>query len=462
MKRLGCIGSSTVWIPGEQGMHDFQLMPAFFEHPISIATLLTVAEGYSIEQLWVHASFLERVGSLVMDARLWDIRPEMPQRSGWYHAFIPGKRGAGIDLVIPAWPAGFENESMWNKALTGRQLITQVQSYNTALRFDYRWTPGSTGTALMRAVHGGGRSTDQRYLRLDPPQPPPPPALVRTPAPSFSWIRALTEEEQSMAYLHAFDKNAMYLGACSSLELGMGAWKHVQEPHLEQIETSMPGYWHMASSTRHDADKWDHMLPDLRFPDGATGEDLWITTPVLRALIEAHYDVYCTEAYVWPEHHRVLEPWQARLRVARQELRDMPLPLSILKLTYAAGIQSLDGSWLRHAEEPAVLYRPDWRHAIVGQATANFWRNMVKTAGNGLHIVAANIDCMYVVSHLPSEEETELTGLAFGSAIGQFKVAQADVPLDELAVVFADENRSVYALSQALGERRKRERAHVL
>src|SRR5271166_3959394 len=116
MKQLGCIDANGVCIPGQQGVHDFQLRPGFFEHPISMATLLSVAEGYSIEQLWVHHTFLERIGNLVMDARLWDIRPEMPQRSGWYHAFVPRWHGDGVDIVIPAWPAGFEQESPWNTA----------------------------------------------------------------------------------------------------------------------------------------------------------------------------------------------------------------------------------------------------------------------------------------------------------------------------------------------------------
>jgi len=120
----------------------------------------------------------------------------------------------------------------------------------------------------------------------------------------------------------------------------------------------------------------------------------------------------------------------------------MPLALSILKLTYAAGIAHLDGSWLRHAEEPAVLYRPDWRHAVIGQATANLWRNIVAAVRNGVHVVAVATDCLYVVSDLPADETAQVTGLPFGPNIGQFKVEQADIPLDEVKSFF-NEPRSM-------------------
>lgn len=458
MKQIAAVDNHSLWIPGQQGMHEVRLEGAL---PMTIADLLALAESWRIDQLWLHRSYGEQVEGIVMEAGEWDILPRMPARSGWYHAFRLGKYGDGVDLVFPEWPTGYESAAMWNKAGDGCELITQVHAYNTALHFQYRYTPGTTARALLKVLHGGGAGLGH-YTALTIAAYPPPPAIMHpAPARDFDWIRALTDEEQSYTYLHAFDKNAMYLGACASLEVGLGEWRHYDEPpYLEALETSMPGYWHLPRSVYTRIPDLSTSIPTLFYPEGDITGDIWITTPVLRAALEAHYDLYCVEAYLWPRHSRVLAPWQARLRVARQELRDMPLARRVLKNTYASGIGGLDGRWLRDEAEPGMLYRPDWRHMIVGQAAANFWRNMVKASQNGIHIVAAATDCFYVVSSSPAQQTAEQTGLKFGPNIGEYKIALADVPLEAVRGALG-EGPSMRQFAQHLGQWKRETRGQA-
>jgi hypothetical protein len=463
MKQIGCLDGTALWIPGQQGIHDVRMRDDLYTETVTIGGLLAIAEAWSIDQLWIHHSFFARLPEPVwLSADTWDIRPEMPKRVGWYHVFRPGMPGSGVDLVIPAWPVGYDSESLWNKAPDGCALITQVAAYNAALRFDYGYTPGATGRALMRAVHGGGQSRDRRYLRLDTPVPPPPPATMHpAPARDFAWIRALTDEERGRRYLHAFDKNAMYLGACASLELGLGEWEHIEEPpYLDEIETGRPGYWHVSSAVWHNPVPG---IPDLlMLDDEDDAADAWVTTPVLQAALDAHCDIYCSESYVWPEYGRFLDPWQARLRVARQELREMLLASSVFKLTYASGIGGLDGAWLRDAQEPNMLYRPDWRHMIIGRAAANLWRNVVRLVEHGISVVAVATDCIYVVSDQAVDEVAAVCGLKFGDGIGQYKIAQRNMPLGPVTEFFTGDGLGLYPLGQYLAQEAKRRRADAI
>jgi hypothetical protein len=224
-------------------------------------------------------------------------------------------------------------------------------------------------------------------------------------APSV-WDRELTESERDRQWCHLIDKHAAYLGACSSLELGIASPEHTTRP---SFDARIPGYW------RVDVDPapWPLLLPD------PLGRDVprrrrreWFTTPTVKLALQQGIELDIPEAWTWPLHRAVLRPFYERCRNARSALEAIlarePSPrrqvaatgaLRALKAIYAAtlggGLASLKD---RKRDPRPPWYRPDWRHHVIAQARANMLRNLARWATRGMLAAAIYNDGCYVLA----------------------------------------------------------------
>ena len=226
------------------------------------------------------------------------------------------------------------------------------------------------------------------------------------------WARDLDPAERALSWCHLIDKHAAYLGACSSLELGIDHPQRVDRPAFER---STPGYWRIEASRV----PWPLRLPDplgrdvptLRRPDG----QWWLTTPTIELAIEHDIDFEIREAWLWPRHRRLLRPFYERCRGARMALERVlsagpperrrkaaVAAVGALKASYAAllggGLAAIKN---RKRSPRPPWYRPDWRHAIIAKSRANLIRNQLYWAAHGVHVAAIYNDGCYVLSDQP-------------------------------------------------------------
>ena len=169
------------------------------------------------------------------------------------------------------------------------------------------------------------------------------------------------------------------------------------------------------------------------------------------------------EAYVWPTSHRALEPWYKRLRDARVALKsDMytyphaearQLAYQAIKAIYTQSIGWLSSTaWDREGDD---LWRPDWRDAIIGQARANLFRNILTFVKSGHIPWMAGADCLYFVSDDPDPLTAKPEKMSIGDTLRDFKIKDAAIPLEELLPLIDDPTQSVNSLQAYLNRRRK-------
>jgi hypothetical protein len=343
---------------------------------------------------------------------------------GLSHWLALDKKGvAGVAVVIPA----YDDNATWGEGIDADTLLAALYAYANAVGRPYVRSPGKTGLDLLI-------ETTRRGGKRDAVEDWPPPALDTNTVRDLTWMRTLTPEERGRAYLHSYDKNALWLGAASSVELGLGDVEERSDPGDGTgvaFDKRLPGYW-------------------LARLGGA--EERWHCTPTVARAIERGQAVAIGQAYVWPRRARALEGWYERLRDARATLKADPAPparlaLDVLKYTYAVTVSTLGGTWYKH-DDP--LYRPDWRHHIIAQANANLSRALGRLEAAGVPVVAVNVDCAYVVSDEPDPVAAMKGTLKLGEGLGDFKVRDAAIPLVAVVEAFDPERQRGEAAVKAL------------
>jgi hypothetical protein len=242
-------------------------------------------------------------------------------------------------------------------------------------------------------------------------------------------MRALTAEERGMRYMHAFDKNWMYISACSGLKLGFGKPEHITGGH--DAWDGRPGYWLVTPGSRI-ANEWA-MLPPMI---SERAQRSWVSTPTVEVALEQYTSLVFRDAWVYPEYHNPLTAWARRLKAARETLRDSnPVAYGVLKSCYSQAIGWLGLNKLKDGTEPVDLYRPDWRHAIIATARANMYRNVAKAyQASGIAPFAIATDCLYYVTDSICDAGlfASKLGLRLGDAVGEYKIAHAAIPLSDV------------------------------
>src|SRR5579859_1557809 len=361
----------------------------------SFPQLVYLADLANVYQLWLTPRWV--ASHELADLQPWSVVPTEDDRRR-------------VAIVAPSLDRRLEPFAA--PATTGTGLLHALVELQEQLGTWFTATPGRTAEAMIRGdLRARGRHEPVElpdFVKRGHLEGP------------FDWIRPLTPDEASRPYVLALDKHAAYLVAMGHLELGIGEPEHrVFRENAGELmfDRRLPGYWHVRT---RQIEPLNYSLPDptratdrLRSgrvsgpvwrEDGATpshapaDEWRWLTTPSVRAADELGMLLELDPADVWREHGRLLAPFAARVRAARDALSAQPdseairIALSALKRLYA----SLIGR-LRMVREsgPDPLFRPDWHDHLVAEARVNLWHNVRQLAEPP---AACAIDCWYVPS----------------------------------------------------------------
>lgn len=409
--------------------------------------------AHHLSQLWVCGGLhIDCSADALARARRagWDIRISPPRGGGvpdpeqpaahddWLICYRVGEyTPAGYSLVFPArdprhiWP--FDD---------AQTLTAALRRYARALGLPYYRTPQTTAGRLLRSLHSGAHAT-----ALETPAAMPPIAgkdagadLQDVP---LMWRRAVTPDELDAApYLISFDVNAQFLRAASGLPLGFGEVTHLTGAMAEGFTQTAaqrgpdkgrwlipPGYYRVCYANPRSALfalAMPHPLYRAGFADRpCSPPGAWVSAPTVRLLIELGIVFICTEAYLWREHHRFLDPWYKRLAAARSELLadDSPaatLALDALKQTYS----HFFGNLARESKsDKDALKRPDWRHADIAEARALHYRNMLKAVDLGYWPVLVTEDTLgFLVETRDPAAAAVTLGLKLSTTPGHYKL----------------------------------------
>lgn len=364
-----------------------ELAPVEYDPPKDLAELFTLASHWGLRQIWLTPSALEALG----------LPAERPKESAGHRflehgrlAIPAGQRELGpwlsvwgpigwtgtsfLEVSIPAWDKGSPFQGLdFAPALLGELL-----EFTEATGMLWKRSGAITSDAWLRANVQVG-TTEYPEIAQD-----------GNIEPDLHWTRAPEGKEGRAQRLYAFDANAMYLGAMSSLALPVGEYLHtVGEPVAPG-----PGYFHMAPRA-------------------------WCTRPTLDYRWLNIRELY-PEAYTWPESHRFLEPLYRQLRDGRALLLHRPesAALEALKQVYRQGVGRFAST---RRTMPDVLYQPYWRHAVMAEARCRLLRRIDSLLEKP---VAVDVDCLYFLSSYKGAEKfATYIGLPIDDQIGHFKLA---------------------------------------
>jgi hypothetical protein len=229
----------------------------------------------------------------------------------------------------------------------------------------------------------------------------------------------------------------MYLSVMGGLAVGIGEPEHRTGEALN-FDRKLPGYWFAVIEA-----ELPPGLPDP-FPRDPAGR--WYMTPTIELAEQLGARIQLREAYVWPESHRLLEPWYKLLRDARMSL-DGPA-CDAVKAVYTQFIGHLESRlWEREGD---ALFRPDIRQSIIAQARVNFWRILRRCAEEGRPPALVYVDEALFISESPDPLTAKPEALKLGGDLASFKHS-ASKPLAELLPVW-ESGRTVAVLTALKGE----------
>lgn len=333
----------------------------------SAATAADAAARSGVRQVWIGPAMLQ---FLRLPTHGWAAR-DLPQ---WYGSALaagweltPGARASWLELkrqdqrlefVVPSW----DTDNPFRLASSTGELLEALELFAQLLRLRYRYSPGATGLALMRAVHSGPGA-----VALPEVGTPAPPAVKGYDGHAAgSWCADALPGE---GWLHAFDLNGMYLAAASSASLGFGEPVNVKHPTARWA----PGFYRC-----HVGPSLAGRVPDIPPPFKVDGRPHWYSAPAVSWMAERGCPVHALEGWIYPESKRWLEPWYERLRRAREAAMEPGRParlitLAALKRVYTASLGRLGGRWMQAGDSS---FRPDWRLTVIDRALANMYRHL--------------------------------------------------------------------------------------
>jgi hypothetical protein len=351
----------------------------------TLGTLYELSKDAGIRQIWITASALEQIGLPASITGLAVRHPFLEHGglsrpagqetlSSWMSVWGDGHF---LEVSVPSWDSG----SPFKSIDFGPELLGELLEFTDATGMLWKRSGAVTSDAWLRdhfAKNGLLRATEYPDIASD-----------GNLEPDLHYMRAPEGKELRATRLLAYDANAMYLGAMSSLALPVGGF--VEATPGDIISASTPGYWREGQS--------------------------WMTTPTFQ-----FGGAFADEIYYWPEHHRFLEPLYTRLRTARLLLLHRPdsAALEAVKQVYRMGIGRLGSTRRAPTLSADPLYQPYWRHAVIAEARCRLLRRIDTLA---VKPVAVDVDCLYLFtsSKASPAKFAEQIGLPLDDQIGHFK-----------------------------------------
>ena len=374
----------------------------------TLADMLGIAHCHAIDTLWVVPGSLPSVGAkdLMMIEGLQVVGSSNRDKTPRF--VLAWKTEGNTKSVKIAFP---EHDKRWPFAdcTDPKTLLYAILYLQDALEHEVAWSPGHTGLDLLY----GGLSNHKQWLVT-----PDLPDVVKKEtnfAKDWRWHRQLTARECGDGmYFHLFDKNSMYLAACTSANVGEGTPLYAQAHGGKD-----------AANLFRDPAVWN-----LRVPGMWKVGEAWLWTPELEYLVqkEEAWTPLVTEAYIWPTYHQALRWWGEHLWNARQALIKTTVGTlytqpSARDYAYQAvkRIATQGLGWLAMDSPDNKLYRPDWWSQVVATAHKNMGFKVRQLMDRGIVPCYINVDSVGLVSEGPDIERYTSIILNRRDALGGFK-----------------------------------------
>jgi hypothetical protein len=402
-----------------------------------VTDLLNLAEHWRLSTVWVApGSILSQVDPEIFcdaDESVWDIRytqvaatshrlARMKSVTAWRHEGTWEEKRK-IEIIFPeqtSWE--WEEED----PLTILQAIQTIQR-NLAVTLDSH--PGSTGRELMKWWV-------QKDLQLAPKID-----LAQLPAKcgrDLAWKRPIWSMEEwgkgRPYYLHAYDKNGQRLSAAGGATLGIGDPQYYNQENMKPPDLRLAGLWRIQATLARKERIGDMAYPLSKFswslPWPVADDQEWVTTPLLKCLIEKGCHVQVFEGYEWPVSRQALAKWSAALWASvvtyrADESAVGQLCLYSMKRVYTSAIGLLGSE--RTPDSHMQWFRPDWWSTIIETAKARMLYNIHKFAEEtGAFPCLVHVDALYYVSDSADPDPRFLTR---STELGGYK-HKCSIPVD--------------------------------
>lgn len=328
------------------------------------------------------------------------------------------------DIKVRLAFESFLSDTITGDGPTPSAIARRLARFADTMRVPWHVSPSATGLDLME--HLQYRRREELFTRRDPDQIVQP-ARVRALEAEINWSRPPTKDELALPYVHVYDRGGSHLAGVSSLELPIGDPEHHDGP-LE-FDPSRPGYWRIRVP---DSNDW--RIPHPLAVTHRQREFLWVTTPTLDLASFLDYEPEILEAYTWPAHGRILDPWYTRIRDARTSLDtddpDDQTSRTLIKELYTRTIGMLGSD---EHQGGGRFYAPERRHHIIAKARSNLLRQVVKIGReNGIWPLAIRNDAILYASSEPDPFAAWPGDPAkFGRGLGQYKAERTGLMTEQ-------------------------------
>ncbi len=305
---------------------------------------------------------------------------------------LPG--GVALDVDADRFPFVTLDDVALRVALTHWEQVTGTEWWGT---------PGTAGVNALEARIKAVRTWHAAWK----PEHPVDDGAESAYRPA-QWDR---RADAKLPFLHGYDVTRMYATAAGVTEVSPGALRRGPS----EFDKALAGWWLVDVAPWC----WDE-IPD---PAGYArrshrpGAARWLTTPTVKLLADLHDQGAhggFTVLRSWVGKGRPLfREWNQGLeRLYREggpEMRDA---------VKAAGRETL--GLLNSATH--TTYRPDWHHAVIGQARSNLWRKVWKVYGLDVRTpLAIDTDCVWYGSEDADPVTAMPSVFVLGDGPGQLK-----------------------------------------
>ncbi|HZR43731.1 MAG TPA: hypothetical protein VFB12_26700 [Ktedonobacteraceae bacterium] len=327
----------------------------------------------------------------------------------WVVVVHPDQHEPARPLSVLFWPKGssqrearrltlvFPEHAGWDWQLTdATSLLATITYLDQALARPFSDSPDLVAHQMLADLAADQFTTFSSDLStlLRPDGTPIP---IMEGAQNLSWKRPLTWVEERQKYLHKYTHLSLYLEACKSVPLGVGAPQY--SANGQACDGIRPGIWRVS------VEPAGSVFDGKRLPKCFDGE--WMCTPQVRCCRDIGYRVQVKEGYFWPQSQDVLKRWASTLWQAAEQLNTRPQVYRHLqaRTNVSRTIKMLtERSIAIIAQDKSVggWARPDWWAQIVSYSRANLFTHLSRLVREGVMPVLVDKDAFWVVSNDPN------------------------------------------------------------
>jgi len=264
-------------------------------------------------------------------------------------------------------------------------LLDTVNYLQEEYRVPIIWSPGHIGMDVLKAEHQRDLveitplAEDQKTLFSE--------SVARGCCNSVAWAN---QANLKGTHIYGFDKNAQFLGAAQSVELGNGAFHKSRK-----FDPDVVGFWHFQVE--------NHRGPfnGMKLPRILDRDEGWAHTDLIRVALHCGTMLTVQGGYVWQKHDKYLERWAKSMWHHRMSLQSagegqkQDVARSNAASTTKMIPNTAVGLFVR-------MGRPHWNHSIVHRAGANQAYSLARIYREfGILPCLVSKDAFYIASFEP-------------------------------------------------------------